>query len=519
MSTCELTLRPRQQHGKRLVHEQFRLGKKRVLYVAPTGSGKRFQAVDWAMAADRQQRECLIVTDRRTLVTQMADELEAFGVPFGIIMGDTTENRQPFVQVASIQTLDMRYLDEGKEGLPPASLILIDEAHKSPDQYARLLARYPDALWIGLTATPVGPQGRSMIGQIYEVLVEGCRNSELIADGLLLPTTIYAPSEPSIKGISLNDGAEFNQAKLSRMVRGVTSFANVFREWMPFADRKTIVFAPGVAYARGLADGDSQDCDSFRARGIRAAVIEAATKDADRQRMFDEFKYGDLKVLVSVDVLKEGFDAPIASCGIDLQPNSQLRTYWQKVGRIKRAYEGQDEAIWIDMAGNCWRFPHPDEDPEWGKVTDRVSTQDLIQRARDAGKAAPQIRCPQCSAMRQSGPKCPQCGHVCSSKESVRMIRMGEGKLKKLSAEHKRTVELTDIERKAKKWQSELFASLRGGKTLKAAAASYYRRHGEWPPHNIPCMPKRDSVEWSMRVADLYPPKEIMRQFKRESSE
>jgi hypothetical protein len=27
-------------------------------------------------------------------------------------------------------------------------------------------------------------------------------------------------------------------------------------------------------------------------------------------------------------------------------------------------------------------------------------------------------------------------------------------------------------------------------------------------------MPKRDSVEWSMRVADLYPPKEIMRQFK-----
>lgn len=506
MSVAEvLSLRPRQQHAIHLAHEQWRAGRRVLLFVLPTGAGKRYVAVWWAAKAQQQGKEVLIVTDRRILVKQMHDELHRFGVDYGVLMNEYEENRQPTVQVASIQTLESRYLATG-EGLPPADLILIDECHKALDAYANLLKFYPNAKVLGLTATPVGPQGRALVPGCYEVMVEGCRNSELIADGLLLPTLVYAPSEPHIKGVKINSGGEYAQRSLGTAVRGVTTFANIFDEWAPFADRKTILFAPSVAYCRGLAYGTGEH-DSFKARGIRAEVIDHTTKTKDRDRIFDEFQHGDLKVLVSVDVLKEGFDAPIASCGIDLQPNAQLRTFWQKVGRVKRAYPGQTDAVWIDMAGNCWRFLHPDDDPDWHEVTGEVTTQDLMLKKRTPA------RCSKCDAVRTGAGKCPGCGAESKPEESVRMVRMGNGKLKKIPAHEVKKREKSAQEKLADKWKSELFAGLTSGKTFKQCAVAYRRRNGKWPPKNLPAMPKYGAIEWGMKVVDVYTARDIMQQF------
>ena len=516
MSVAELILRPQQEHGKHLVHEQWRAGKRIVLFVMPTGAGKRYSGVWWAKRAQDQGKEALIVTDRRILVKQMHDELHRFGVDYGVLMNGYEECRVPTVQVASIHTLRSRYFDQ--PGLPSADLIIIDEAHKELEAYAKLFALYSQAKIVGLTATPVGPRGTSLVPGLYEVMVEGCRNSELIREGLLLPMRVIAPSEPDIEGVTINGGKEFNQRRLSKRVSSVTAFADVFKEWEPYADRQTIVFAPGVAYCRGLAGGFGigDGGDSFWGRGVEAAVIHAATKPKERDELLERFNSGDLRVLCSVDVLREGFDAPAASCMIDLQPNSQLRTWWQKLGRVKRAHEGQDEAIDIDMAGNTWRhLLHPNDDPDWQGVTEDTSTGELLERRKQKSREPGIIRCPNCSEMRKGGAKCHACGHVCQPKESVRLVRMGNGKLKEIPIVEVQKAEATAEQKVAKNWKSELFIALKTGRSLAQARRMYFTRHGNWPPDGLPGMPPPGSVDWKRKVSEEFTPASIMEIFRK----
>lgn len=503
----ELVLRPQQERGKLMVHEQWRAGKRKVLYVAPTGMGKRFQAVWWAKRAQEQGKEVLIATDRRILVKQMHDELHGFGIEYGVLMNGYEECRVPTVQVASIHTLRSRYFDG--PGLPHADLIIVDEAHKEPEAYSRLFTLYPNALVVGLTATPVGPQGRALIPGLYDVMVEGCRNSELIKLQMLLPTRVIAPSEPDVEGVEINGGKEFNQRRLSKKVWSVTAFGDVFKEWDPYQDRQTIVFAPGVKYCRGIAGGFGVEDggDSFWARGVEAAVIHAGTKQHDRDELLDRFNQGKLRVLCSVDVLREGFDAPIASCAIDLQPNNQLRTTWQKWGRIKRAHEGQTEAVLIDMAGNIWRHMHPDDDPDWQAITGSLTTGQWLGEYK-AKKAAP-VRCYKCGEIRGGGEKCRACGHVQKPDESVRLVRMGNGRLKEVPITEKKAVELTEYQQVVRKWKSELWIGLKAGRSLAQCKLQFNRRHGFWPPGNLPGMPPRDSIEWKRKVTDKFTPGQL----------
>ena len=156
-----LTLRGHQAATINLTHEALRRVQ-RVVVVAPTGSGKRYLAVWWAKRIQEKGRRVLIVTDRRLLVKQMLDELQRFGVDYGIIMAGEPRWDAPTVQVASIQTLRSRHLDNG-DGLPDADWLIVDEAHKEPAAYAKLFDYYPGSKIVGLTATPVGPEGRALV--------------------------------------------------------------------------------------------------------------------------------------------------------------------------------------------------------------------------------------------------------------------------------------------------------------------------------------------------------------------
>jgi DNA repair protein RadD len=503
-------LRPYQTKTVHLTHGAIADGHRDVCCVGPTGMGKRICAVWWAGKTVNQGKRMLMAMDRRMLVNQMADELREFGVPHGVIMGSRPQQIEYPVQVASIQTLKRREF----ANLPEADFLLVDEAHKDPETYRKLFALYPNALHLGLTATPVDAKGRSLEGTYYSKVVEGCKNSELIKQGFLLPTTVICPSEPDITGVSINDGEEFNQNTLAKAVRSVTTFANVFDEWAPFADRQTIVFAPGVAYARGLVEGPG---DSFNARGIEAVLIESEMKPADRERAFNAFKRREIRVLLSVDILKEGSDFPIASCALDLQPNSQLRTYWQKCGRIKRIFEGQTHAVYIDMAGNLWRhYMHPDDDPDWFAISGEKTTRELtISKRNDSNSDDPKepklIVCPKCGESRKGGPKCPNCGHEYD--KQVKHIRMGDGKLKEVSAEYVAKREKTEQEKLASKWKSELFIGRQQGRTLAQCANQFERRHGVKLPKGIPCVPVFGSAHWRRQVGEVFSERDVAVQF------
>jgi superfamily II DNA or RNA helicase len=230
-----------------------------------------------------------------------------------------------------------------------------------------------------------------------------------------------------------------------------------------------------VAYANGIA------IDFSRRLGQgRAHVIDASTSKSERERILGEMTDGDGKVLVSVDVLREGFDLPIASCAIDLQTNKKLRTYWQKIGRIKRIYPGQRECVWIDMAGNYWRHPDPNCDPDWESLGAGHTTDDMPKKP---GEPEP-VRCPRCGHVFpeggvRAGSTCPECGYEFDSRVKIRKIRQGSGKLVEVTVRDKQ--EKSAERRREDAWIGELFRGWCANMSFNQCAASYYRRHGEWP--------------------------------------
>lgn len=487
----EKTLRPYQQRFVREVHRSLR-EINRVVGCAPTGSGKRIMACWWASRIVGCERRLGVVTDRRILVDQMAEECRTWGIPFGILMGDSPRNDEALVQVCSIQTMVTR----GWYDTPEADWWIIDEAHKATDAYTRLISQYPNAKVLGLTATPVGAQGKSLVRDgLFERVIEPVKNSELIKEGHLLPIRCYAPSEPDVQGVSLS-GGEFNQKALAHRVEECTVFADVFQWYARFAHIPCIVFAPRLIFARGIAE-------QFSDRGYAAEVIEARTSKRQRRDIFREFADGELRILVSVDVLREGFDAPCAGMAIDLQPNRQLRGWWQKIGRIKRPYPGQQEGIWLDFAGNFWRFCHPNEDPEWPQDGSDETTQDIIRRARKEQKD-PWI-CPNCGFglafwQRVTDNQCPNCG--AEIRTSIRRIRMRDGTMRQVSAKSKQA-KIRDNE--VKDWFAFLYPCAHRGLTLNVARAMFHKKTGRWPGSHLPMCPDRHSADWGRKITSVYP--------------
>ena len=467
---------------------------RRVLAVAPTGSGKRYCIVSIAQSGVHAGSRVLIVSDRRIIVFQAADELANFDINHGIIMGNAPTNCSAEIQVASIQTLKRRCL-EGEQTLPPANVILVDEAHKDPVAYGQLFDEYPNATIIGFTATAAGPDGRALAPGLYDKIVDGPLTTELIRRGFLLPTRVLAPSEPLIDGVKISGKREYNQEQLGVAVEACTLFGDVFREWEPYQDRPTIVFAPLLKYAHALVD------DFCKRLGPGTAeVIEASTKTNERERMKGEFADGKIRVLLSVDVLREGFDGP-ATCGIDLQPNNQLRTYVQKCGRIRRAREGYDTAVMVDMAGNYHRHPHPDENIDWSEIVGERTCEDMVSQKYRQKERLPK-RCPNCSTAYTEA-VCPSCG--AKPVEPTRVVRMGNGKLEEVPVEKPSVKPERTAEQKA--WLSALFrAHRRKGGTLRQAGHFYREKIGRWPSERdgLWSLPKYGDDAWGDPPSKTY---------------
>src|SRR3989475_9914954 len=159
----EATRRYYQDAAIRAVLEKLARGEKRALLALATGSGKTFIAVHLLrkIADAGQLRRALFVCDRDEL---RAQGLAAFQNVFGadaapVSSGNPQKNAR--VLIATYQTLDVAFEDADANFLVANypenyfSHIVIDECHRSAwGKWSQVLTRNPDAVQIGLTATP-----------------------------------------------------------------------------------------------------------------------------------------------------------------------------------------------------------------------------------------------------------------------------------------------------------------------------------------------------------------------------
>lgn len=351
-----IQLRPYQQKCVTEVGQQFRLGFRAVLLVAPTGAGKTVMFSYMADTYLSRRKRVLIVAHRKELISQASKKLKAAGIPHGII-APWAEQVPELVQVGSVQTLRGRL---GK--LPRFDLIVIDEAHHSvAGDWACLLASQPQALVCGVTASPERTDGKSLgvnDGGVYESMVLGPTIAELIALGFLTPAKVYAPSIPDMIGIRTKKG-DFDTTQLAKLMGKPECIANVVEHYRKHADGlPTICFCPSVEVAEEYAA-------AFRNAGYRSVAAHGDMEPDERTKALAGLETGAVQVVTACDLISEGVDVPCVACVILCRPTKSLGLHIQQIGRGLRPMEGKTCLIVLDFAGNTLRFGLPDTEYQW----------------------------------------------------------------------------------------------------------------------------------------------------------
>lgn len=443
-----MQLRPFQLEAVERIREHIRRGCRKIVLVAPTGSGKTVIMSHIIQHAVAKDKTVLFLVHRVELAAQGSEKLDSFGVDHGVIMS-SHPRRRPWlkVQIASVPTLTRRL-----NKLPPADLIFCDETHRIRGKsWQKLLAAYPQAVVVGATATPLRADGLGL-GEFYQEMVSCPSVNALTRMGYLVTSRVYAPAKPDVSKVTHDHKTgDYATGALAEVMDRQVLVGDIVQHWLRLARREaggvgihildrsnsgtstdrrtpdeenngtieangkntigprttthlsgthrpTVCFAVSVAHSRHIVE-------QFQAAGVAAEHLDGETPAAERKRILEDLASGKLDLVSNCEVLTEGWDCPAVSCAILARPTESLGLYLQMVGRILRPAPGKLDALIIDHSGMVHRHGFPDDDREWVLAGDR-------EYRRDATDKTPGVKiCPQCFlAMSAKVRECPNCG-------------------------------------------------------------------------------------------------------------
>jgi DNA repair protein RadD len=438
----------------------------KVLLVSPTGSGKTVMGTEIVKAAVGRRESVLFLAHRREIIAQTSQKLFKYGLRHGIIQAGFDPRPMELVQVASVATLFVRGVKSDAMRMPPADLIVIDEAHHAPaNSYQKIVEAYPDAKILGLTATPCRGDGRGL-GGIFTKIVEAPQVAQLIERVCLVKTRVYAPIDPNLRGVDTQNG-DYVTSQLSERVNTDQLVGDIVTQWHKHGERrKTVAFAVDVAHSMHIRD-------EFVRAGVRAEHIDGKTPKAERDGILGRLRSGELELVTNCMVLTEGRDMPDVSCCILARPTKKMGLYRQMLGRVLRAAEGKADAIVLDHSGAVFRHGLPEDPVDWTLDQDRKAVS-KVHENRKAGDAK-LIECTECSALRLGGQPCPACGFL--PKRPSRGVDYIDGDLALVGGKPGHSIE----QRRSFYGQLRSYALERGHKSG-WAAHKFKEKFGTFPP-------------------------------------
>jgi DNA repair protein RadD len=386
-----IALHPFQQNAVAEIERSLEEGRRKLLFVAPTGSGKTVVASEIIKRATARHRTVLFLAHRREIITQTSAKLATNGVRHGIIMAGVDPRPMEAVQVASIDTLLVRGVRSDAMRLPPADLLVFDEAHRARGRTREhLISLYPDASLLGLTATPCRGDGRGL-GNIFEEKVEAPQVAELIVGGYLVPSRVFAPVIPDLRGVRTEKG-DYVVGQLERRMNTEALVGNVIADWLKHGERRrTVCFAVGVEHSVHIAN-------EFINAGVRAEHVDSSTPKDQRDAILARLKSGETEIVCNCQVLTEGYDCPDIGCIILARPTKQMGLYRQMIGRGLRTAPDKTDVVILDHAGAVYRHGLPEDHIEWTLQVDGRAVNPVHEK-RARGAEPKLSECPSCQAI------------------------------------------------------------------------------------------------------------------------
>jgi superfamily II DNA or RNA helicase len=468
-------------------------GIRRIIITAPTGSGKTVIASEIIKRAVAKSKRVLFIAHRDELLTQARDKLKRFEVTAGIIKAGRDKDARPqaLVQVAGIQTLHARAVRAHKMELPAAEIVFFDEAHHCPAMtYQKIIEAYPDAIIVGLTATPFRGDGRGL-GNVFEAMIECPQIGELIELGHLVKLKIFAPPPADLRGVDVASTDDYVIDQLSdRMDPLVGDFVE---HCLRHAQRRrTVVFAVDVKHSVHIVD-------ELAKSGVRAEHLDVSTWQADREAILGRLASGETEVVSNCMILTEGFDLPDIGCVALVRPTRSLGLFRQMIGRGLRPAEGKTDIIVLDHGGGVYRHGRPDDEIAWSLDIDRRAANPTHEARIAKTGNDPFCECKACGHLRMKGMACDNCGW--EPKSPARAVEYIDRDLVELGAANVPTetdrisfyCELRGFQQTAKRKYGSPYHP-------KWAACQYKDKHKSWPPWSwnnfAPLEPTPATLRW-----------------------
>jgi superfamily II DNA or RNA helicase len=322
------------------IRQNLSKGNKRILVAAATGFGKTALSYIIIKNALEKNNTVVFTSHRITLAEQTRDKFKGLQTDF--LQGNNKDFKQDYkCLITTLQTLIQTEIKAPK-------IIIIDEVHYGYNSklIQNLFKRFPEAIVIGLSATPVDDNDCILDG--FDCIIDDYQTIDLIQLGWLVPTKCFAPFNIQISEDE-NVTDDINRSIVNQYVE-------------LGENRKFICFASSKKHCEQLLK-------MFLTYDIPVAIITADTKKSERYEYLSDFKNSRLKGLISIEILTAGFDEPSLNCVILATKMSAWKKYIQCCGRGLRLFgnslqesidNGKSDCIILDFCGNIEKHNLPE---------------------------------------------------------------------------------------------------------------------------------------------------------------
>ena len=208
------------------------------------------------------------------------------------------------IKAVSIQWLSKHY-DEIEE---EPGMIVIDEAHHAlAKTYKGMWDRFPNAKFLGLTATPCRLNGKGFT-DLFDVLVQSWSVPEFISKGRLATYDFVSIKSDGVTQRLIDSlqkrGADgdYQNKEMDMLLNKKPSIERLYQSLEEYGkDRKGIVYAINISHANAIAE-------FYREHGIAAVAIDSKTPSSLRKELIERFKASNTSFSNHpIPLSKEGF--------------------------------------------------------------------------------------------------------------------------------------------------------------------------------------------------------------------
>ena len=350
-----------------------------------------------------QNPQVVIVTDRVDLDKQIHKTfnrigLEAARATTGNNLTDLIKNEK----IRVITTVVNKFETVVKSGISvdaPNTFILVDEGHRT--QYGEINRRmqevFKGAIYISFTGTPIMKRDRNIFdkfgGLIHKYSLDDALKDKaivpLIYEGKMVDQEVskeaidmrldmltrnltseqkievmkkwsrfekVASSEQRLELIAWDIASNYNQTlkgtgfnamlACNKKVEAV-KYYNIFKDEFPELEVAVVISSPDMREGEGSTDEDTNDIVK---KFYINAISNYKNEEEYEETIKSKFINGDIDILIVVDKLLTGFDAPKAST-LYLDKQIKEHNLLQAIARVNRLCDGKDYGYIVDYRG------------------------------------------------------------------------------------------------------------------------------------------------------------------------